>query len=160
MTIALTITAFQTLNATISGVTTAPTAYPTTINTADLPLVITWPGPAETYLEGLGYNVVQRRYRVSCYVDAIEQGLGINEAWQSVITILQAFHTAYLASTNNPLVNNGTYQSSIRNSEETPIPDGGLEVIAYPPPATGQAGYPHYYGFQMEVLVKEEWSGS
>ena len=160
MTIATTIAALQTMHASISGVANAPTIYPGSLNTADLPMVIVWPGPAEASLAGLGYNVVQRRYRVACYVDAIEQGLGINESWQAAITLLQRFHDEYLDSTNNPLVT-GTYQSWIRNKEgESPVLDGGLEVVAYPPPATGQEGYPHYYGFQIEVMVKEEWSGS
>ena len=160
MTIRTAVEALQAINANITGVASAPVVYPGSLNTASLPLVIVWPGPAEVALEGFGFNMTQRIYRVTCYVKASQQGRGIDEGWQQVITLLQRFHTAYLDSTKNPIVNDDTYKASIRNSTETPITDTGLELFAYPPPATGIEGIPHYYGFEMLVPVKENWSGS
>jgi len=159
MTIQTTVTAMQAIHKGIAGVATAPTVYPPSLASASLPLVITWPGPGEAMLAGKAFNTSQRIYRVTCYCMPSQQGRGIDEGWQLAQELLKLFQAAYLDSTNNPLTT-GTYQASIRNSSDTPITDGGLELIAYPPQATGIDGIPHYYGFQMEVRVKEQWTGS
>lgn len=158
MTIETTAAALQVINGTITGMGSAPSVFPGSINTADMPLSIVWPGPGSAHLKGLGFNAVDRIYRVTVYVMPVDQGLGIDEGWTLTMQLIQRFHDAYLLSTNNPLVT-GTYSAWIKNSLETPILDGGLEVFAYPPPVTGIEGIPHYYGFEMNVPVLEHWSG-
>jgi hypothetical protein len=91
------------------------------------------------------------------YVMPIEQGLGNSEGWADAITLLQAFIDAYLAA-DNVILTSGTYQASIVNGDENPLVDNGVEVIAYPPPARGVEGYPHYFGFEILMTVKEQWS--
>lgn len=158
--IASVVTALQTVNAAITGITTAPTVYPPSLNTAQLPAAIVWPAEADDMLEGLGYNVEQRTYRITVYALPIEQGKGIDQGLQAATTLLERFITAYLSSTNNPVLNENGYQASIRNSRDNPIRDTGLDILAYPPPATGVAGYPHFYGFELSVTIKTEYTGS
>ena len=94
MTIATTVAALQAKHATVTGVTTAPTATPASINTADMPLVITIPGPAtwgEEYSEG---HAQVREYIVRLFYGPVGQDT-VDEAFDAVIPIVQAIGTAY-----------------------------------------------------------------
>jgi hypothetical protein len=158
MTITTTQAAMQTLNRSITGVKTAPAEYPSgELPTAHLPMAITWPSDSATSNAAMGFNVSQRYYSVNVYVMPVQQGRGTDEGWALAMTLLQRFVDAYLDSDNILLVT-GTYQASVRTGTDQPISDNGIEVLAYPPPATGIEGWPHYFGFQLRVLVKETWS--
>jgi hypothetical protein len=103
MTISATITAFQTLHATITGVKTAPTAMPMSLNTSDLPLAFTWPGPTveqRGWTASGGWYEQRRYYIVRCYVKPIAQGSGFDDGYQQAITLLQRFGEAYMGDMN------------------------------------------------------------
>lgn len=156
MTITTTQQALQTLNDSIVGIKAAPFAYPGSLNTADMPIAISW--PAEGTATGtFGSNISQRIYTINVYVMPTQQGQGIDQGWQDCMTLLQRFVDKYRDSDSVMLVT-GTYQSSIRSGTDAPIEDAGIQLLAYPPPATGLEGYPHYFGFQLRVMVKETWA--
>lgn len=157
MTITTTQQAMQTLNLAVVGITAAPDAYPGALNTADMPIAITWPAEGQTS-GTFGSNISQRAYTITVYVKPTQQGLGVDEGWQSVMTLLQRMIDKYRDSDSVLLVNDGTYQASIRSGAEAPISDNGISIYAYPPPATGVEGYPSYFGFQLRVMVKETWT--
>ena len=119
-------------------------------------MVITWPGAAESgYMAGAQS---QRRYQVILYVMPAEQGRGIAEGWNKTKTMLQGLIEAYMSSTNHQLNVAGSYDANITpDLDEFPVEDNGFEVIAWPPPATGTEGFPHYFGAQLSVMVKEKW---
>jgi len=147
--------ALQTLNATITGVTSAPANYPGAINTADMPMALVWPGPAESRAESIGALRRQdRTWVVRVYVDAVNQGLGKHEVWQTAEVLLQRFIEAYLNSANVVLDNNGA-QATISTAAGD-ITDGGLQVLTYPPGLPLDAA-PAYYGLEVRVRVYEKW---
>ena len=157
MTITTIVDAMQVINATITGVKTTPTELPGSLETADLPAIIVWPSAGESS-QSAGFNMVQRTYLVTGYVMPAEQGLGISEGWAAAKTLLQLTIDEWLKTANVILVT-GTYSASVRpDADESPILDAGIEMIAYPPPAQGVAGYPHYFGFQLGVTIKETWA--
>lgn len=103
MTIATTVTAFQTLHASITGVKSAPTAMPNALTTADLPFVFTWPGPTveqRGWTSSPGWYEQRRYYIVRCYVLPIAQGIGFDDGYQQALTLLQRFGVAYMDNAN------------------------------------------------------------
>lgn len=158
MTISTVVDAMQVINASIAGVSTTPVNLPGSLETADLPAVIVWPSGAESSMVA-GFDIVQRTYLVSCYVMPADQGLGVSEGWADTKTLLQRLIDEWLKTANIILVADGTYNASVRpDVDESPILDNGIEMIAYPPPAQGVAGYPHYFGCTLSITVKETWS--
>lgn len=157
MTIATTITALQAVAAAITGVSRAPTSYPDSIESADLPTCICWPNEAESSQAGLGFDKSIRWYEMAVYVLGAEEGLGVSQGWSDANTYLHRFIDAFLDSGNRSLTT-GTYQAQVIAGADRPLYDNGIEIIAYPPPATGVADRPHYYGFRLRVPVKETWS--
>lgn len=157
MTIATTLAALQTVADAITGIDNAPTSYPASLNTADMPICICWPNEAESSQAGPGFDKSIRWYELAVYVMPIEQGRGVSEGWADAQTYLQQFIDAFLDSGNRSLTT-GTYQAQVIAGADRPLYDNGLEVIAYPPPATGTPDRPHYYGFRLRVPVKETWS--
>ncbi len=159
MTIAATIDAIQTAVVAVSGITTAPahSAYPESVESLDMPVAITWPAGGEAWHKGPGYDIHKSIYEVAVYIKPVEEGAGIFEAWNSVIDLFQLVLDALLDKDINNLVD-GTYTSYVTPSADTPLTHGGLEIIAYPPAATGVEGYRHYYGFRVQVPVNEQWS--
>jgi len=159
MTIATTIDAIQADVRAVSSITKAPkhNDYPGSLNTADMPIAITWPADGDMWHKGTGYNIHKGVYEVAVYVKPVEQGGGIYEGWDQTIDVMQAVLDALSDKDNNSL-STGTYQAYVTPSADTPLVHGGLEVIAYPPQATGVEGYPHYFGFRVRVPVNEQWS--
>ena len=156
MTVTTVIAALQTINAAVTDVDNAPTDYPSSIEAADRPMVITWPGPAESGSQAGAQSL--RTYQVALYVRKIGSGRGFAEGWNDSKTMLQNLIETYMDSTNHQLNVAGSYDANIiPDLDSTPVTDGGFQMIAYPPPATGIEGYPHYFGAVLQVTVKERW---
>lgn len=100
MSIANTITQLQMLHRTITGIVTAPDAYPGSINTADLPLVIVWPKRAISRpLTARALTVRSERiYSVRVFMEAIGQD-NYDTPVQNGIVMLNRFLTAYFQNT-------------------------------------------------------------
>src|SRR2546429_67943 len=70
MAIDTTINLLQTLHSSIQGVVSSPqlSAYPTVVDTAACPYVITWPTQGDWYMKGGGWKVQTRVYTVICFI--------------------------------------------------------------------------------------------
>lgn len=140
MSISAVITAMQAIHGAISGVTTAPTAVPGALNTADLPMVLMLPGSASwlnlTTDQTLGRQ--QRDYLVQVYVAPIAQGQGVDEGYQDVVTLLQSFGATYVAD----ITGGGAFE------QMRIIRDSGHQVLQY-------AGV-DYHGFIYTLTIKEK----
>jgi hypothetical protein len=150
MTIATTVTAFQALHATITGIVSAPTAMPQAIDTAELPLVFTWPGPtyeADGWQSQPGLWYTHRRvYIVRCYVKPIAQGRGFDDGYQTALTLLQAFGTAYMSAAGVAL---GGALEYIGPSVNDSGVRGDMQWVA------GSDVY--YTGFEFRIETKEKY---
>jgi hypothetical protein len=150
MTISTTVTAFQTLHATINGVASAPTAMPQSITTARLPLVFTWPGStfeADGWQSQPGGWYSHRRfYIVRCYVKPIAQGTGFDDGYQTALTLLQRFGEAYMSASGTQL---GGALDYIGPSVNDSGVRGDLQWVA------GSDVY--YHGFEFRIETKETY---
>ncbi len=131
--------------------------YPASLAAADLPVPIAWPEEAENKQQSHASNMSLRTWRLAVYVMSAEHGEGIDEGWQLATDLLHRFIDTFLDTDNRQVLNDGTYIADIQASNEFPMTDTGLTQLAYPPPATGSDGYPHYFGFELRFTVKEYW---
>lgn len=97
MSIANTIVQLQMLHKTITGVVSAPTVYPGSINTADLPLVIVWPKTGVTkFLTARGIlSKTERIYSVRVFMEALGQN-DYDTPVQDGIAMLGRFLDCYM----------------------------------------------------------------
>lgn len=140
MTIATTVAALQALHATVTGVANAPTKTPASINTADMPLVITIPGAAtwgEEYSEG---HAQVREYIVRLFYGPVGQGT-VDAAFDAVIPIIQAIGTAYQDDPN--------LGGAVAHIDKG-FTDTGLE-------GTLLFGKQEYRGCEFRVRITEKW---
>ncbi len=147
-----TINLLQTLNASIQGVVAAPQLadYPTSVNTFNLPLVITWPTRGEWYSKGGGAKQSTRTYEVICYVQPIAQ----NDIPSNLVLstpLLQRFLDAYIDVQNIPQSTPPQYQITIESSPNgTHHTDDGIRSDL-------MFGGTAYHGFILHVQVREYW---
>src|SRR5262245_16212283 len=97
MSIADIIAAFQARHAAIDAVKRAPTQYPSSLNAADLPCVITDPLRGKTDWESHGGDLALevRTYRVRCFCLSSGLGVGIDQGKQQAIAVLDAVLEGY-----------------------------------------------------------------
>ena len=98
-----TITKIQALAATVSGVTSAPSAYPTAIHTSELPMVLTWAGQATTKAITFAgaKRTSERTYELACFIDPYGQdtaGSRLNSANALLQALLDKFTNAVIAA--------------------------------------------------------------
>jgi hypothetical protein len=145
-----TITKIQTIAAGITGVISAPTSsYPNAVDTAGLPAVLTYSGPATTTALSFGpvHRRTERTYYVACYVEPLGQNTN-NQRIQDALTLLQRFLDVFM--TNRQIATGVRVTGDIRDSGVT----SGQDVI------TGNAQYlvyngQPYTGFVLEMRVVE-----
>ncbi len=146
MSIAANIAALQAKHAACTGVTTANTTYPTGINAADLPLMLTdaLKGKTEWESHGGDYALEVRSYRVRCFCLPGGLGVGFDQGKQQAITVLDGVLASYRTSPNL------TSTAAIRI--EVGVEDTGIRAdMQYTDPET------QYYGFELVVSVEERW---
>lgn len=131
------IAAFQTINAGIAGIVSAPTAMPDDMLPDKMPCLLTLPGGAIWHAgAGIGMGRYCRRtYHLRCFV-APDTEVDIASLFATIATLLDAVGAAYRA-----IAKVGT--AGIVSRED----DGSLRTYAY----HGQ----QYYGFEMRVTVEE-----
>tara|TARA_R110000868_G_scaffold117128_3_gene311399 strand:+ start:3027 stop:3467 length:441 start_codon:yes stop_codon:yes gene_type:complete len=143
MSIAATITAFQSLHAAVSGVSSAPEKLPATLDKNRLPLVFTWPGPTvqgDGWKPATGWYIHRRLYVIRCYVALVsQQNTGIDDGYQTVVPLLQAFGEAYMGNVN--------LSGAVAHIGES-ISDSGASILVY-------AGT-EYHGFEFRIEVSEK----
>ena len=146
MSVSATVTGIQTVNAAITGVTSAPTTMPASLTTASLPLAITIPGPCEWQNESDGWGFQFRTYMVRFYVCPIAQDITADGGYQDCLTLIQAVGDAYMADTTF-----GGVVNTVRlDSGFAPIIDGGVRADM-----RWGAGDTLYWGFEFQIITKE-----
>ena len=88
--------ALQTINATITGITTAPTEMPGHLDTAQLPCALAYPGPAEHSDASYTHLRSDRTWLIRVYVKPLGQGRGVDEGYQECLPFLHYFATEYI----------------------------------------------------------------
>jgi hypothetical protein len=143
MGIASTVAALQALHATISGVTSAPTARPEDVKPASLPCVIVRPGVATVSADARRLAGSQRAYEGVVLVTAPNQGRGISEGLARSHALMDAFAAFYAG----------------RIEGSTDLSTGGV-IVGYrdsgEPSALLGYGASDYEGFTFTVDV---WEG-
>lgn len=146
MSIGSILAAFQARHGSISGITSAPTTYPTGLNATDLPLILTDAGKGRTESETHGgdLDIETRTYRVRCFCLPQGLGVGFDQGKQQAITVLDGVLASYRG---DPSL---TSTAAIR--VEAGVEDTGVRAdMQYTDPDT------RYYGFELSVSVEERW---
>ena len=146
MSITAIIAAFQARHAAISGVVTAPTSYPSALNTAELPLMLTdaLKGKTEWETHGGDLALETRPYRVRCFCLPSGLGVGLDQGKQQAISVLDAVLASY--RTAPALTSTAAIRIEAGIEDSGPRPD-----MQYTDPDT------HYWGFELLVSVEERW---
>jgi len=139
MSVSTVITALQTEWATLSGVTKAPTAMPASLNTADLPMALSFPGPGQWNLHSLTLKRQERNYVVKVYLAPVAQGQGVDEGFQDTVTLMQTFGAAAL---DWPTWKSTSFENI------TSITDNGHEILSF--------AELNYHGFTLTLTVVEK----
>ena len=143
MTVSATVTALQTLHASISGVAEAPTAMPSNPDQVRLPCALVWPADAEWHMQAIGLKRQERTYIVRVFVQPVAKGIaGPDEGYQACITLLEDFGAAYLAD-----ITLGSAVDNIRAISDSGVSGGGFELVW---------GNVPYWGFVYRVTVVEK----
>lgn len=98
MAVLTTIAKLQELHLTISGIVSAPTERPASINSVKLPLVMVTPGPADWNPHAIGLKRQQRRYTIEVIAGAVAQGRGIDQNYQKAVGLLDGFGSLYMGN--------------------------------------------------------------
>lgn len=145
MSIQTTIAQLQMLHRGIEGVKLAPVIYPGSLNAADLPLVLVWPGRGVTRAV-TARGVIQkteRIYSVRVFVDAIGQN-NYDAPAQESINLIERFLDCYLS--NMSLMDG--YIQIVQIDDTGPTSAGAGQTPLY---FAGNA----YRGFACELTVVE-----
>lgn len=140
MTIAGICTALQTRHALISGVTSAPTAYPASIEASDCPYVLSDPWRGKTGWESHGgdLSISERIYRVRVFYQPA--AFNLDQGKQGAITLLEAMLVGYKSD--------ATVTADAAILLERDIEDSGVvENLPY--------GESSYIGFTVLLPVEE-----
>ena len=92
--------ALQAMHATITGVVKAPTAMPASLNTADMPIVITQPAGGTFSQPASGLTKHDMEWVTWLFVKPIARGEGIDEGFQEALPFYDRFGAKYLACLN------------------------------------------------------------
>ena len=145
MSVAATVTALQTLHATVAGIKSAPTQMPSSLNTAELPMALVWPGEATWQLAAMGLKRQERVYIVRVFARPVAQDIpGPDAGYDDCVALLEAFGQAY--QSNLTLAGAVDNISAVRDSG---ISGGAMELLW---------GNISYWGFVYRVTVVEKTS--
>lgn len=141
-----TIAALQTLHAAVSGVTSAPAAYPPSLEASELPCVLVYAGPGLTRWDSHGGDLKRRERTYVCrwYVRHLVSGMGIDEGMQDTLTLLEAAVALYEETDD---LTNGA-QIHLSDADNQAIRDSGVR-------SDFQYGTETYRGFEVQISVWE-----
>lgn len=147
MTVAATIEALQALHADVTGVTSAPTAYPPSLESAALPCVLVYAGPGRTRWDDHGGSMKRRERVYLCrwYVASVALGAGADEGMQAAITMLDRAIALYEDTDD---LSTGA-QIHLSDEDALTIRDSGVvNNLVY-----GEAG--PFRGFEVQISIWE-----
>ena len=128
----------------IPGIVSAPTTFPSSIDTSSLPLVLVWPeAPTWERRMASAPSRQDRQYLVQVFVAPGSSDL--DDAVQPLIDLLQVFGDAYTNPANIALAN-APYQITLKTGTGD-TSDDGAGMLTY----AGQ----DYHGFQYRISVSE-----
>lgn len=133
-------TKIQTMVSQTTSAITAPSAMPTQLNTAHMPIALTFPAEADWELQAISYKRQNRTFKIRVYVKPVALGKGVDEGYQAVMPVLQAVGNKFLSSSGLSLENTVDHIDSIR--------DTGVGVLAF--------GETTYHGFEFSFTVVEK----
>lgn len=143
-----TINLLQGIHKSIDGVKTCPSRYPGSLNAAELPAVIVWPGGGDTEAVTSRFEVrsTTREYLIRCFMEPFGKG-DYDTAPRDGMELLTKFLDTY---TLNPILSDGyTKIVSIRDSG----------IIAGTASLVGSSSLSYagifYKGFTMNISVIE-----
>ena len=145
MSISSQITAIQTVNAAITGITSAPTAIPGKLNTASLPIALCFVGPGES-TEVSDFGKQHRTFYVRVYVKPITQDIYPDAGYSEAYGLLQTFIETYLSDITFSAAIDHLGRGAMRNAVPT-VEDSGIVALEY-------AGT-LYHGFEITIETKE-----
>lgn len=85
----------QTLNATVTGVTSAPTDFPSVLNPSDMPMALSYPEGANYERYAVEGHSERRTWYVRLYVQPITHGAGVDEGFSNTIGFIDLFRNVY-----------------------------------------------------------------
>lgn len=144
MSITSIVAAFQTANAGITGVTSAPTARPGSLTSDKLPCAITDPGPGIWHSAGMGgKRYCSRSYLIKVYVvEASPEAAQVQKAFEDMYTLLERF---------------GAHYRSISSVGGAPIVRGDAGALDDTGVvATLMYAGQEFFGFQLRVPILEQ----
>lgn len=117
----------QTINRAVTGVAYAPpvSEYPTTIDTPNCPMVISWPADGQWYIKGGAARQMVRTWRVICYIEPVAQNDTPSNA-EAALLVMQRLINAYISVANVSQANPPPYQLTIESGPDMQHSDGGL----------------------------------
>ena len=129
-------------------------SYPTSLQTASLPMILVWPADGAWYLKGDGFGMDERTMLVTVYVAPVAQDDIPSRAMESV-RLLEPLKNLWLTRAGvgivNPGDNAGGYQVTIESSFGNGHSDGGLTSG---PTFAGVA----YTGFVVRLKARISWT--
>lgn len=140
MSVATVVAQLQSTHGDITGITSAPTEYPASLNTADLPMVLTFPKEAEWSQQAVGLKRQTRTYEVWVLVAPLMAGKPVYEGFTASLPFFDLFGDAYLSdlTLGGNVDHIGVFS------------DRGLEVLTY-------AGT-EYFGIRFQLPITEKTS--
>lgn len=141
----------QAVNQGISGVQLAPSLdkYPTALDTANLPCLLTWPADGAWYAKGGGYKVDHRTFLIVGYIQPLGQS-DIPSRAVDAVRLFQTVRARYITAATIPLADpddNSGYQITAESGPETRHTDGGLQSDL-------RFGGTLYHGFIVRLSVR------
>ncbi len=127
--------------------------YPTSLDTAALPLLLTWPADGSWYLKGDGFGEDTRTMTVTGFIAPIGQD-DIPSRALDTIRMLEALINLWLTRRSIALIdpdsNAGGYQATVESAPGLGHSDGGV--------MTGPMfGGVRYEGFVLRVRTRIQW---
>lgn len=125
--------------------------YPTAMDDALCPYVLTWPGPGSWYQKGHGYKIDDRTCIIYVIIESLAQKDIPTRTMQGT-RILQATRNIF-ATAGNLQLDSGSvsgYQIVVSSKDGTPQSDSGLESNL---PFSGKP----WFHFQIPLRVRIQW---
>jgi hypothetical protein len=143
MSVATTLAALQAIHLTITGVNSAPTNMPSTLEQVKRPTALVWPMEATWNLQAIDLRRQSRVYVVRCYVQPVAQGLtGIDAGYDACVTLLERFGRKYLDD-----ITLGGVVDTITAISDRGVSGGGYDLMWAQVP---------WWGFEYRLTVVEK----
>ena len=134
----------QAFHATVTGVVRADPQPPRVVNSADLPLVATYAGPATWEYVGAEWVKLRRQMLVRCLVKPVAQGVPVADGYLAATTMLNNLAAAYWTDPTLGHIVNEIYAMS----------DSGITTLAGPT-KSGSDTATEYWGFEVKLTLEQ-----